>query len=542
MDAERSHLLGRTETGVVGSDHDTQEVYISEGGDADRMSGIEGNSSKKRMLLIAGPALLLSTSIVSFDLSFLSTNYSRRIATSLHDLNNAGWIILAGSITESAFQPLYGHLAQLYGRRKALLMACSAMAVGLLFCSLSPRLWQLTLSRVISGTGSSGIQLLVMIIINDAVKLQDLALWKSGVVVAQTFALMLGGPIGSIFADAYGWNATFGLELVVMLITIAGLFFTLQEPVRQKYQSTPKRIDYYGAASLFLAVATPLFAINIGGNILPWSHPAVIVLLCLTPPLVFVFYRVETKAGLMPILPMKFIKMPSALAVFACAFAVVFAFNQLIYSFALYIEARALGHESTYIDWALTFVHLGRPVGVFFSGLLIKRLVKFKRMLQINIVVNLILYLTFAFGWISAEHPGFAPYLVFLGINLGVSESCLLVSLLCIVGKEEQAQLYAFFDLILAIAGDMGIAVSLALTRAFVRGGLKEYLGDNPGADHIIEKALEGLHYIGSLRPDVQAGIVHAYIGSIERVFGLSCVVLLFGLAASFRVREMTSI
>ena len=75
-------------------------------------------------------------------------------------------------------------------------------------------------------------------------------------------------------------------------------------------------------------------------------------------------------------------------------------------------------------------------------------------------------------------------------------------SLLCIVSKEsefhfrhhatssfdtsmDQPQLYALFDLVLALAGDMGIALSLALTRAFVKGNLSFVLGDSARTDEV---------------------------------------------------------
>lgn len=41
----------------------------------------------------------------------------------------------------------------------------------------------------------------------DLVKLQDLPLWKSIVVITETFALMLGGPLSSLFTDQFGWRS-----------------------------------------------------------------------------------------------------------------------------------------------------------------------------------------------------------------------------------------------------------------------------------------------------------------------------------------------
>ncbi|KAH7377959.1 major facilitator superfamily domain-containing protein [Cadophora sp. MPI-SDFR-AT-0126] len=541
-EAEEDDLIPPTSEPLLGSSSDDSDRNLPPHGL--RRSSV----SKQKLLLYAGPALLLCTFVVGFDISFLSTNYSRRIASNLHDLNNAGWIILAGSISESACQPIHGHISQLYGRRIATLIASAAMAFGLLLCSLSHRLWQLSLARVVVGTGSSGLQLLVVVVINDLVKLQDLPLWKSTVVVTETFALMLGGPVSSVLADWLGWRQTFALEFLFMLLSYALVYLTLHPPPPTPKHSAPtiapassnlKNIDFLGSISLFIAVATPLFAINIGGNILPWPHPLEILLLCLTPLGIALFYYFESRHASFPIIPTRFIRMRSVVAVICCAFPVVFAFNQLIYNFALYVETRSLHTPSKFNDWALSCVYVGRPIGAVIAGLLIRWYLKFKPLLQVNLVVSVGIYFLVSAGWIHAENPAFVPFLVIIGFNLGISEGCLLVSLLSIVDKADQSQLYAFFSLTIAIAGDLGIAVSLALTRAFIKWRLSSTLGDSETTDELIRKSLDSLDYVRSLPPAEGAIVAEAFISSIEKVFGLSGVALCFSILAAYFMVEM---
>ena len=40
----------------------------------------------------------------------------------------------------------------------------------------------------------------------DLVPLYDLPLWRSIVIIVETIALMLGGPIGSLLIDAVDWR------------------------------------------------------------------------------------------------------------------------------------------------------------------------------------------------------------------------------------------------------------------------------------------------------------------------------------------------
>jgi len=68
------------------------------------------------------------------------------------------------------------------------------------------------------------------------------------------------------------------------------------------------------------------------------------------------------------------------------------------------VEVRSLDAKSRYIDWALSLVQFGRPLGAVLSGLLIKRYAKFKVMLRINVVASMMTYLFLAAGWIRKHH------------------------------------------------------------------------------------------------------------------------------------------
>ncbi|PVH79779.1 hypothetical protein DL98DRAFT_588992 [Cadophora sp. DSE1049] len=211
----------------------------------------------------------------------------------------------------------------------------------------------------------------------------------------------------------------------------------------------------------------------------------------------------------------------------------------LIYNFALYVETRSLHTPSQFNDWALSCVYVGRPIGAVFAGLLIRRYLKFKPLLQVNILVSVGIYFLISLGWIHAENPAFVPFLVVIGFNLGVSEGRLLVILLSIVDKADQSQLYAFFSLTIAVAGDLGIAVSLALTRAFIKWKLSSAFGDSESTDELIRKSLDSLNYVRSLPPAESAIVAGAFISSIEKVFGLSGVALCFIMLATVFMVEM---
>ena len=115
-----------------------------------------------------------------------------------------------------------------------------------------------------------------------------------------------------------------------MFITIIVLYFTLRLPTaKDRLQHAAKRIEYPSATLLLVSVATPLFAINLGGEMFPWNHPVVITLFCLTPVFFALFYYVETRVATTPIVPMRFIHNKYIVAVLACTLPFNFVFDQV---------------------------------------------------------------------------------------------------------------------------------------------------------------------------------------------------------------------
>jgi hypothetical protein len=123
-----------------------------------------------------------------------------------------------------------------------------------------------------------------------------------------------------------------------MFLAFLAVYFTVRVPAVEKKVATTARVDFIGAISLFIAIATPLFAINLGGNFLPWNHPVEIFLFCSTPFALAAFYYIESRLALFPIIPSAFIRMPRVIGVVACGFPVVFAYNQVLPTFLEYLR------------------------------------------------------------------------------------------------------------------------------------------------------------------------------------------------------------
>ncbi|KAK3990767.1 hypothetical protein QBC44DRAFT_368739 [Cladorrhinum sp. PSN332] len=365
-------------------------------------------------------------------------------------------------------------------------------------------------------------EILIVVIINDMVQLYELPLWRSATVISGTVGLMLGGPIGAALTDSLGFRPTFALECLGMIVTLIAIYCTLRLPQKQSEpsESTAKRLEVVSTALLLITVAAPLFALNLGGEIFAWSDPVVVILFCMTPALFALFYLADTYHAVTPIVPKRFIQDRNIAIALACALPMKFSFDQLRFSLGTYLEARSFGHRSIFSDWALTFIYFGRLLGTIIGGILVRRYRKFKFFLQIDIVLDILVYLAFFLGWIHPETPSAAPVLGFIGATEGFAESLWLVAVLSLVSSEDQPLLYAFFGLSLALSGDLGIEISLAAEGTLVRYQLNNKLRGYPNSGEIIRKSLENLDYLRELPDKIQAIILQALISSTEVAFG----------------------
>ncbi|KAH0582295.1 hypothetical protein H2248_011932 [Termitomyces sp. 'cryptogamus'] len=78
------------------------------------------------------------------------------IGSEFNQLHNTSWIATAYMLTTTSFQPLYGELSDIFGRKSCLLFAYTIFAIGCLGCGLARSMNELIISRAFAVIGSGG--------------------------------------------------------------------------------------------------------------------------------------------------------------------------------------------------------------------------------------------------------------------------------------------------------------------------------------------------------------------------------------------------
>jgi MFS family permease len=119
-----------------------------------------------------------------------------KIGSDLGALNQTSWIANAYFLSLTAFQPLYGKLSDIFGRKSCLLFAYFIFGTGCLFCGIAQDINQLILARAYAGIGGGGMTTIVSIILSDVVTLRERGQWQGYINIFYALGASSGAPLG----------------------------------------------------------------------------------------------------------------------------------------------------------------------------------------------------------------------------------------------------------------------------------------------------------------------------------------------------------
>ena len=166
------------------------------------------------------------------------------------------WVITGYFLTITAVLPVFGRLADIFGRKRVLNTGLAIFVVASLLVALAPTFPLLTAARVLQALGASMFMATTMAtavtVFPPSERGRVLGLLAS-VVAAGT---VVGPGVGGLLTDAFGWRSIFLVNVPVGLLGAIGtlVFLPADRPARDR---TPKGFDVLGAV-LFAGFSSSL--------------------------------------------------------------------------------------------------------------------------------------------------------------------------------------------------------------------------------------------------------------------------------------------
>ncbi|GAP83520.1 putative major facilitator superfamily transporter [Rosellinia necatrix] len=261
----------------------------------------------------------------------------------------ASWLTTAFLLTSTAFQPLAGRLSDALGRRAPYVACVAVFAAATVWCALAPGIASFIAARAVCGLGAGGMITLGAIAISDCVPIERRGTYQSIINIVYGMAAASGAAFGGLLADTLGWRWEFGIQVLPLALCLAASTAMPadlglprrrggREPQKRSLAQALRGFDFAGSALLTMSTTFLILGLNLGGNILPWSHPFVIASLAIFGVCFPACLYVERSAE-RPIMPLALLHSSPRANIIFSNFICSFLLNAILFNVPLFIRA-----------------------------------------------------------------------------------------------------------------------------------------------------------------------------------------------------------
>ncbi|TIC99614.1 Efflux pump FUS6 [Colletotrichum higginsianum] len=293
------------------------------------------------------------------------------------------WVINVYFLTSAAVQPLYGQIADIWGRRWPMMVSVVIFSAGSAVCGTANSARELIGGRAVQGLGAAGINVLVEVILCDLLPLRERGQFMGFLFLFIVLGSVLGPLLGGLIVDRVSWRWVFFLNLPIGGACLVLLFFSLQLKHREDDGSTPmeklKKIDIIGLLILCGSVTSLLYALTYGGGAkYSWSHPVVITTLVLGILGHGLFLAYEASSWCPhPALPISLFQNRTSVGAYVAEFMQLMVSTGVLYFLPLYFQSTQLVSPSRsgvlLLPFSITFC-----ITAAIGGALVTKLGKFQ--------------------------------------------------------------------------------------------------------------------------------------------------------------------
>ncbi|HET8999090.1 MAG TPA: MDR family MFS transporter [bacterium] len=242
----------------------------------------------RRALITA--AAMLGMFLAAMDQTAVGTAMPT-IVGALGGLALYSWVFAAYQLAFVATTPIFGRLADLYGRKRIYLTGILWFIGASMLCGLSRSMDQLVLFRLLQGIGGGAVLPIALTIIADLYPVEQRLRIQGTFSSVWGLAAIVGPLLGGFFADHVTWRWIFFVNVPAGLIATVIIMVAFRDQTAMR----EGRIDYAGISLLTSAAVTLLLLLLWGGQAFPWRSLPVAGLAGLCTMLVVLFIQVETR-------------------------------------------------------------------------------------------------------------------------------------------------------------------------------------------------------------------------------------------------------
>jgi len=371
------------------------------------------------------------------------------------------WVISIYMVTLGAFMVPAGRLADIFGRKRALMAGIGLFGLASLMCAVAPSIATLVAARGVQGVGAALIFPASVSVISNAFPPEG-----SGRMIGLAYGIAgLGnaaGPlIGGLLTQTVGWRWIFALNIPLTIACALIGAFAVSE---SRDAGAPRRIDVVGFGLLTTGIGVFTLAFDRAPD-RGWFSAATLGALAAAVALLALFVAVERRVR-WPLVDLSLMRNARFSVLVAAGTIANVAYGVTIFLSTVYLQdARGLDPLTAGL------VFLGPSAGAAVGGVLSGRLagsqpVRVMGVTTVLAAVSLIL-LAASRGW-----AWYLPALTACGFTLGLVYAFTTVATQAVVGPQRAGEAAGIALTAMITMGGVGVAVAGTLLERLRGGGI----------------------------------------------------------------------
>ncbi|KAF1845865.1 MFS general substrate transporter [Cucurbitaria berberidis CBS 394.84] len=395
-------------------------------------------------------ALCILAFISALDVSIVMVALPRITA----EIGGAGkyvWIANSFVVASSVPQPLFGQLANVFGRQLPFIGSTVLFALGSGIAGGAHNVEMLIAGRTIQGVGAGGIYVLLDIVCCDLVPLRERGKYLGLMFSWSGVAAGMGPVVGGALAEA-NWRWIFYMNIPICGVALLAILIFM----RMKKQKEPQGIDVLGNLIFIPSVLAVLFGLVTGGIEYPWNSWRIIL------PLVvgvvgWIVFHVQQHFAHYPSVPERLFSNRTSTTAFALTFLSSVMVQSSGYFLPVFFQA-VLG--TTVVQSGVNFLPfaLGTLVFAVVAGVLMEKTGAYKPLHAASFAIAAV-----GFGLFTLLDDSTAKWATFQLIvsgGLGLTLSTLLPAILASLPESDVASSTATYSFVRTFGYVWGVTIA----------------------------------------------------------------------------------
>lgn len=384
------------------------------------------------------------------------------------------WTVNAYLLSFAASMVAFGRLADIFGRRRVLLVGIGIFVGASALCGFAQSDRWLIAARVVQGFGAAGFFAASLPIVSGAFPPEErskgIAMWAA----VSGIGLAIGPLVGGFLTEALSWRWFFFFNIPIAAITVA---LTLAVVRESRDETVERHVDLAGLVAITAGLAALVLGIQ-QSDTLGWTSPLVVGLLAAVL-LLGVFAVVETRVR-DPLIDLALFGDRSYLGANAVGFTANFGTGAVLFFLTLYLQ-NVLAYSPLHAG--LVFLAFTVPLVVFETkSSEIAAKIGTRRSMAGGMALMASSFLLLALLTPTSGLSLVAVALVIMGVGLGVAYSVSSTAGMAAIPDSKAGAASGILGMIRILGVVFGVAIGGALFKTLENRRLASLLSE-AGAD-----------------------------------------------------------